>query len=47
MGMHREKIVNILDISRLSHPVDVSPLTKRKPDKPDYVERFELFMNSW
>ena len=29
------------------HPVDVSPLTKRKPDKPDYVERFELFINGW
>ena len=31
----------------MDHPVDISPLTKRKPDKPDYVERFELFMNSW
>lgn len=31
----------------MDHPVDVSPLTKRKPDKPDYVERFELFINSW
>ena len=26
------------------HPVEISPLTKRKPDKPDYVERFELFI---
>ena len=31
----------------MDHPVDISPLTKRKPDKPDYVERFELFMNGW
>ncbi len=29
------------------HPVDISPLTKRKPDKPEYVERFELFINGW
>ena len=28
----------------MDHPVDISPLTKRKPDKPDYVERFELFI---
>ncbi len=31
----------------MDHPVEISPLTKRKPDKPDYVERFELFINSW
>ena len=31
----------------LDHPVEISPLTKRKPDAPDYVERFELFMNGW
>ena len=31
----------------MDHPVDVSQLTKRKPDKPDYVERFELFVNGW
>ena len=29
------------------HPVEISPLTKRKPDNPDYVERFEFFMNGW
>ena len=31
----------------MDHPVVISPLTKRKPDKPEYVERFELFMNGW
>ena len=31
----------------LDHPVEISPLTKRKPDNPDYVERFEFFMNGW
>ena len=31
----------------MDHPVDISPLTKRKPENPDYVERFELFMNGW
>lgn len=31
----------------MDHPVEISPLTKRKPDKPDYVERFEFFMNGW
>ena len=29
----------------MDHPVEISPLTKRKPDNPDYVERFELFIN--
>ena len=29
----------------MDHPVEISPLTKRKPDKPDYVERFELFID--
>ncbi len=31
----------------MDHPVEISPLTKRKPDKPDYVERFEFYMNGW
>ncbi len=31
----------------MDHPVDVSPLTKRKPSRPDQVERFELFINTW
>jgi lysyl-tRNA synthetase class 2 len=31
----------------MDHPVEISPLTKRIPGNPDYVERFELFMNSW
>ena len=31
----------------MDHPVDISPLTKRKPENPDYVERFEFFMNGW
>ena len=31
----------------MDHPVEISPLTKRKPDKPDHVERFELFCNGW
>ena len=31
----------------MDHPVEISPLTKRKPDKPDYVERFELYINTW
>ena len=29
------------------HPVEISPLTKRKPDRPELVERFELFINTW
>ena len=29
------------------HPVEISPLTKRKPDDPEHVERFELFINGW
>ncbi len=29
------------------HPVEISPLTKRKPDDPDHVERFEFYMNGW
>ena len=31
----------------MDHPVDISPLTKRKPSDPEYVERFEMFMNGW
>ena len=31
----------------MDHPVEISPLTKRKPDKPEYTERFEFFMNGW
>ena len=31
----------------MAHPVEISPLTKRKPENPDYVERFEFFMNGW
>ena len=31
----------------MDHPVEISPLTKRKPDMPDHVERFELFINGW
>ncbi len=29
------------------HPIEISPLTKKKPDDPEYVERFELFINTW
>ena len=31
----------------MDHPVEISPLTKRKPENPEYVERFEFFMNGW
>ena len=31
----------------MDHPVEISPLTKKKPDNPEYVERFEMFMNGW
>ena len=31
----------------MDHPIEISPLTKKKPDNPDYVERFEMFMNGW
>ena len=31
----------------MDHPVDISPLTKRKPSDPEHVERFEMFMNGW
>ncbi|MCR5652521.1 MAG: lysine--tRNA ligase, partial [Ruminococcus sp.] len=31
----------------MDHPIEISPLTKKKPDNPEYVERFELFINGW
>ena len=31
----------------IDHPIEISPLTKKKPDEPNYVERFELFINGW
>ena len=31
----------------MDHPVEISPLTKKKPDNPEYVERFEFFINGW
>ena len=31
----------------MDHPIEISPLTKKKPENPDYVERFELFINGW
>lgn len=31
----------------MDHPVEISPLTKKKPENPNYVERFEFFMNGW
>ena len=31
----------------MDHPVEISPLTKKKPEDPNYVERFEFFMNGW
>ena len=31
----------------MDHPIEISPLTKKKPTNPDYVERFEFFMNGW
>ena len=31
----------------MDHPIEISPLTKKKPDDPEYVERFEMFMNGW
>ena len=31
----------------MDHPIEISPLTKKKPDKEGYVERFELFINTW
>ncbi len=31
----------------MDHPIEISPLTKKKPTDPDYVERFEFFMNGW
>ena len=31
----------------MDHPIEISPLTKKKPEDPNYVERFEMFMNGW
>ena len=31
----------------MDHPIEISPLTKKKPSNPEYVERFEMFMNGW
>ena len=31
----------------MDHPIEITPLNKKKPDNPDYVERFEFFMNGW
>ena len=31
----------------MDHPIEISPLTKKKPDDPEYVERFEMFINGW
>ena len=31
----------------MDHPIEISPLTKKKPTNPEYVERFEFFMNGW
>ena len=31
----------------MDHPIEISPLTKKKPENPDYVERFEFYMNGW
>ena len=31
----------------MDHPIEISPLTKKKPDDPEYVERFEFYMNTW
>ena len=31
----------------MDHPIEISPLTKKKPENPEYVERFELFINGW
>ena len=31
----------------MDHPIEISPLTKKKPENPDYVERFEFFVNGW
>ena len=31
----------------MDHPIEISPLTKKKPENPEYVERFEFFMNGW
>ena len=34
-------------MDHMDHPIEISPLTKKKPENPEYVERFEFFMNGW
>ena len=40
-------ILNLFFEEYVDHPIEISPLTKKKPENPDYVERFEFFMNGW
>ncbi len=43
----RHKKGDILSTFVMDHPIEISPLTKKKPEDPDYVERFEMFINGW